>query len=71
MDCSIEATALLVWKDWFLLISAFQIVALFAAFWASLHTIGHCVNFYHVATQSQEGLHCLFQEAVFGLVSHM
>uniref|UniRef100_A0A0K0DQL2 Ferric oxidoreductase domain-containing protein n=1 Tax=Angiostrongylus cantonensis TaxID=6313 RepID=A0A0K0DQL2_ANGCA len=43
-----------------------KIVALFAAFWASLHTIGHCVNFYHVATQSQEGLHCLFQEAVFG-----
>ncbi|XGW18396.1 hypothetical protein V3C99_002767 [Haemonchus contortus] len=43
-----------------------KIVALFAAFWAALHTIGHCVNFYHVATQSQEGLHCLFQEAVFG-----
>ncbi|KAJ1347776.1 BLI-3 blue-light-inducible Bli-3 protein [Parelaphostrongylus tenuis] len=43
-----------------------KIVALFAAFWASLHTVGHCVNFYHVATQSQEGLHCLFQEAVFG-----
>ncbi|KHJ88720.1 ferric reductase like transmembrane component, partial [Oesophagostomum dentatum] len=43
-----------------------KIVALFAAFWASLHTIGHCVNFYHVATQSQEGLNCLFQEAVFG-----
>ncbi|KAK6741023.1 hypothetical protein RB195_009088 [Necator americanus] len=43
-----------------------KIVALFAAFWATLHTVGHCVNFYHVATQSQEGLNCLFQEAVFG-----
>ncbi|CAD6199146.1 unnamed protein product [Caenorhabditis auriculariae] len=43
-----------------------KIVAVFAAVWASIHTIGHCVNFYHVATQSQEGLQCLFQEAVFG-----
>ncbi|CAI4224724.1 unnamed protein product [Auanema sp. JU1783] len=43
-----------------------KIVAVFAAFWAILHTVGHCVNFYHVATQSQEGLQCLFQEAVFG-----
>ncbi|EGT51247.1 hypothetical protein CAEBREN_24129 [Caenorhabditis brenneri] len=43
-----------------------KIVALFAAFWATLHTVGHCVNFYHVGTQSQEGLACLFQEAFFG-----
>ncbi|CAJ0942291.1 unnamed protein product, partial [Mesorhabditis belari] len=43
-----------------------KIVAITAAFWATTHTIGHCVNFYHVATQSQEGLQCLFQEAVFG-----
>ncbi|CAJ0580698.1 unnamed protein product, partial [Mesorhabditis spiculigera] len=43
-----------------------KIVAITCAVWAATHTIGHCVNFYHVATQSQEGLHCLFQEAVFG-----
>ncbi|CAI5438989.1 unnamed protein product [Caenorhabditis angaria] len=43
-----------------------KIIALTAAFWATVHTVGHCVNFYHVGTQSQEGLTCLFQEAVFG-----
>ncbi|KAF8357420.1 bli-3 [Pristionchus pacificus] len=43
-----------------------KIVALTAALFAAIHTIGHCVNFYHVATQSQEGLNCLFPEAVFG-----
>ncbi|GMS90381.1 hypothetical protein PENTCL1PPCAC_12556, partial [Pristionchus entomophagus] len=43
-----------------------KIVALTAAFFAAIHTVGHCVNFYHVATQSQEGLNCLFPEAVFG-----
>lgn len=43
-----------------------KIVAITAGFWATVHTVGHCVNFYHVATQSQEGLHCLFQDAVFG-----
>lgn len=40
-----------------------------AGFFAAVHTIGHCVNFYHVTTQSQEGLACLFQEAVFGSVN--
>ncbi|KAL7071523.1 hypothetical protein ACQ4LE_009299 [Meloidogyne hapla] len=43
-----------------------KIVAITAGIFAAIHTIGHCVNFYHVATQSQEGLACLFQEAVFG-----
>uniref|UniRef100_A0A915MH54 NAD(P)H oxidase (H2O2-forming) n=1 Tax=Meloidogyne javanica TaxID=6303 RepID=A0A915MH54_MELJA len=43
-----------------------KIVAITAGVFAAIHTIGHCVNFYHVATQSQEGLACLFQEAVFG-----
>ncbi|PIO73709.1 ferric reductase like transmembrane component [Teladorsagia circumcincta] len=43
-----------------------KIVALFAAFWAVVHSIGHCVNFYHIASQSKEGLRCLFQEAVAG-----
>uniref|UniRef100_A0A915BN44 NAD(P)H oxidase (H2O2-forming) n=1 Tax=Parascaris univalens TaxID=6257 RepID=A0A915BN44_PARUN len=43
-----------------------KIVAILAGFWAAVHTIGHCINFYHVATQSQDGLQCLFQEAVFG-----
>ncbi|VDN04297.1 unnamed protein product, partial [Thelazia callipaeda] len=43
-----------------------KIVAMTAGLWATVHTIGHCVNFYHVATQSQDGLQCLFQEAVFG-----
>lgn len=42
-----------------------KIVAITAGFWAAVHTIGHCVNFYNVATQSQDGLACLFQEAVF------
>ncbi|KAK6040088.1 FAD-binding domain protein, partial [Cooperia oncophora] len=41
-----------------------KIVALFAAFWAYVHTISHCVNFYHIASQSREGLQCLFQQAV-------
>ena len=43
-----------------------QVVAVTCLIAAATHTIGHCVNFYHVATQSQEGLQCLFQEAVFG-----
>ncbi|KHN77089.1 Dual oxidase 1 [Toxocara canis] len=43
-----------------------KMVAILAGFWAAVHTIGHCINFYHVATQSQDGLQCLFQEAVFG-----
>uniref|UniRef100_A0A1I8ARM6 NAD(P)H oxidase (H2O2-forming) n=1 Tax=Steinernema glaseri TaxID=37863 RepID=A0A1I8ARM6_9BILA len=43
-----------------------KIVAVFALIWSAIHAVGHCINFYHVATQSQEGLQCLFQEAVFG-----
>uniref|UniRef100_A0A915PEP6 NAD(P)H oxidase (H2O2-forming) n=1 Tax=Setaria digitata TaxID=48799 RepID=A0A915PEP6_9BILA len=43
-----------------------KVVAVVAGFWAALHSVGHCINFYHVATQSQDGLQCLFQEAVFG-----
>ncbi|CCD71702.1 NAD(P)H oxidase (H2O2-forming) [Caenorhabditis elegans] len=43
-----------------------KIVALFTLFWSTLHTIGHCVNFYHVGTQSDRGLACLFQETFFG-----
>ncbi|KAI1729776.1 heme peroxidase domain-containing protein [Ditylenchus destructor] len=43
-----------------------KIVGVTIGVFAAIHTIGHCVNFYHVATQSQEGLACLFQEAVFG-----
>uniref|UniRef100_A0A0M3K700 Dual oxidase (inferred by orthology to a D. melanogaster protein) n=1 Tax=Anisakis simplex TaxID=6269 RepID=A0A0M3K700_ANISI len=43
-----------------------KIVAILAGFWAAVHTVGHCINFYHVATQSQDGLQCLFREAVFG-----
>uniref|UniRef100_A0A183CKT1 Ferric oxidoreductase domain-containing protein n=1 Tax=Globodera pallida TaxID=36090 RepID=A0A183CKT1_GLOPA len=39
-----------------------KIVAITAGIFAATHTIGHCVNFYHVATQSQEGIACLFQE---------
>ena len=46
-------------------ITAHQIIALTAAVFAVVHTVGHCINFYHVATQSHEGLRCLFQEAVF------
>ncbi|CAD5221006.1 unnamed protein product [Bursaphelenchus xylophilus] len=43
-----------------------KIVAISAGVFSAIHTVGHCINFYHVATQSQEGLACLFQEAVFG-----
>ncbi|KAK0417047.1 hypothetical protein QR680_012805 [Steinernema hermaphroditum] len=43
-----------------------KIVAVMAGVWSAIHAVGHCINFYHVATQSQEGLQCLFQEAVFG-----
>lgn len=35
---------------------------------STIHTVGHCVNFYNVALQSQEGLACLFREAVFGFI---
>lgn len=49
-----------------LAITFHKIVAIVAGFWAIVHTVGHCINFYHVATQSQDGLQCLFQEAVFG-----
>lgn len=47
-------------------ISFHKLVAIVAGFWATVHTIGHCINFYHVTTQSQDGLQCLFQEAIFG-----
>jgi len=30
-----------------------------------IHSVGHLINFYHVATQSRDGLACLFQGAVF------
>jgi predicted ferric reductase len=43
-----------------------KIIGITAGVSSAIHTIGHCINFYHVATQSQEGLACLFQEAVFG-----
>lgn len=42
-----------------------KIVGITAGVFAAIHAVGHCINFYHVATQSQEGLACLFQEAVF------
>ena len=50
----------------FQVITFHKIVALTAGVFAVIHSVGHCVNFYHVATQNQEGLACLFQEAVFG-----
>uniref|UniRef100_A0A0K0DSC4 NAD(P)H oxidase (H2O2-forming) n=1 Tax=Strongyloides stercoralis TaxID=6248 RepID=A0A0K0DSC4_STRER len=43
-----------------------KIIGYTIAFFSAVHTIGHLVNFYNIATQSQEGLQCLFQEAVFG-----
>lgn len=30
-----------------------KIVGITIGFWAVVHTVGHCVNFYNVATQSQ------------------
>ncbi|QQP32535.1 Uncharacterized protein FKW44_024873, partial [Caligus rogercresseyi] len=42
-----------------------KICACTALFFTILHSIGHLVNFYHVATQPIEHLHCLTKEFSF------
>ena len=42
-----------------------KICAYTAVFMSVVHTCGHLVNFYHVATQPLEHLHCLSQEFSF------
>lgn len=42
-----------------------KIVAMTALFFTLVHTIGHCINFYHVSTQPLDHLKCLVQEMNF------
>ncbi|XP_022236691.1 dual oxidase-like, partial [Limulus polyphemus] len=42
-----------------------KIVAMTALFFTLIHTIGHCINFYHVSTQPVEHLRCLTKEMQF------
>ncbi|XP_076326783.1 dual oxidase-like isoform X2 [Tachypleus tridentatus] len=42
-----------------------KIVAMTALFFTLVHTIGHCINFYHVSTQPVEHLRCLTKEMQF------
>lgn len=40
-------------------------VAMTALFFTLIHTIGHCINFYHVSTQPLDHLKCLVKEMNF------
>ncbi|GFS70288.1 dual oxidase [Nephila pilipes] len=42
-----------------------KIVALTALFFSMVHTVGHCINFYHVSTQPVDNLRCLTKEVHF------
>lgn len=42
-----------------------KIVALTALVFTLIHTIGHCINFYHVSTQPLDNLRCLTKEVHF------
>lgn len=42
-----------------------KIVALTALFFTLIHSIGHCINFYHVSTQPLDHLRCLTKEMAF------
>ncbi|CAG2108202.1 unnamed protein product, partial [Medioppia subpectinata] len=42
-----------------------KIVAMTALFFTVIHTVGHCINFYHVSTQPIEHLRCLTKELNF------
>lgn len=42
-----------------------KIVAVTALFFTLIHTMGHCINFYHVSTQPLDHLRCLTQEMNF------
>ncbi|XP_022093825.1 dual oxidase 2-like isoform X3 [Acanthaster planci] len=39
-----------------------KFVAMLALFWSVVHTIGHSLNFYHIATQTASDLSCLFRD---------
>lgn len=43
----------------------FQICACTALFFSVVHSAGHLVNFYHVATQPMEHLQCMSSEVTF------
>ncbi|XP_054708131.1 dual oxidase-like [Uloborus diversus] len=42
-----------------------KVVALTALFFSMIHTVGHCINFYHVSTQPIDNLRCLTKEVHF------
>ncbi|CAL1263202.1 unnamed protein product [Larinioides sclopetarius] len=42
-----------------------KIVALTALFFTLVHSVGHCINFYHVSTQPLDHLRCLTHEMQF------
>ncbi|XP_053211640.1 dual oxidase-like isoform X2 [Panonychus citri] len=42
-----------------------KLVAMTGLFFTLVHTIGHCVNFYHISTQPLEHLRCLTKEMHF------
>lgn len=42
-----------------------KIVAWTALFFTIVHTIGHCINFYHVSSQPLDHLKCLIKEMAF------
>ena len=42
-----------------------KIVAMTGLFFTLIHTIGHCINFYHVSTQPLDHLKCLVKEMSF------
>ncbi|CAL1286457.1 unnamed protein product [Larinioides sclopetarius] len=42
-----------------------KVVALTALFFSMIHTVGHCINFYHVSTQPVDNLRCLTKEVHF------
>lgn len=43
-------------------ISMHVYVALWAGFFSIIHSVGHALNFYHIATQTADDLTCLFRE---------
>nr|XP_015923608.1 dual oxidase isoform X2 [Parasteatoda tepidariorum] len=42
-----------------------KVVAATGLFFTLIHTVGHCINFYHVSTQNTDNLRCLTQEINF------
>ncbi|XP_065176843.1 dual oxidase 1-like [Sycon ciliatum] len=42
--------------------SAHKVIACVALFFTVMHILGHCINFYHISTQTANDLTCLFRE---------